>query len=231
MNNKVDFDYEVSKKLQKNIKDVRRELKDNSMQLKINNYSKKYQLEPNYVEQLIVDNINLAINFAKDPGRQSIHEKIAAKHLANLNVVKKYGNFKKLPSGGRNAKYVTNYGVGSENLDGVKSIDFEIKVNDNVIYATCKYTKDEGGAQDNQYADVEKYLETALTLISRGNAKPNEHFIAIVDGEYYQRNNRIQNLKQITLNQVPVLSVNDVEEYLINCFLSCDERERYNVKS
>lgn len=231
MSNKVDFDYEVSKQLQRNIKDVREELKCDSMQFKINNYAKKYNLEPNYVEQLIVDDINFAINFAKDPGRQSIHEKVAGRHLANSNVVKEHGSFKKLPSGGRNAKYVTNNGVSSENLDGVKSIDFEIKVNDNIIYATCKYTKDEGGAQDNQYADVEKYLKTALTLISRGNAKSNEYFIAILDGEYYQRYDRIQKLEQITLNQIPVLSVNDVEEYLINRFLGCDEKEESDTKS
>lgn len=215
MSNKVDFDLGVSKKLKENINEVHSTLKDSSMQLKINNYANKYQLEPNYVEQLIVDDINFAMGFAKDPGRQSIHEKIAANHIQNLEVVREYGSFKKLPAAGRNAKYVTTNGVKNDNEDKVKSIDFEIQVEEHTVYATCKYTKDEGGAQDNQYADVQEYVGSVVNMLSRGNAKEKESFIAIVDGKYYETRGRKDNLIQIGLGRVPILSVNDVEEYLI----------------
>lgn len=219
MSNEVDFELEVSKKLKENIKEVHKDIKSPSMQIKILNYSKKYQLESNYVEQLIIDDINFAMGFAKDPGRQSIHENIAAKHIESLDVVDQYGSFIKLPSSGKNAKYVTSNGVKHENEDNVKSIDFEIKIEEKTIYATCKYTKDEGGAQDNQYADVQEYVRAVVNMSTQGNAEDNEYFIVIVDGEYYAKAGRKEALSQAGLGTIPILSVNDVEEYLINLLL------------
>lgn len=210
----VDYELEVAKRLLENVEEVRESVRDKDMQLKITNYANKHGLSKGYVEQRIVDDIDFARNFAKDPGRQSIHETIAAKHIEELPVVKEHGSFKKLPAGGRNAKYVTLAGVRHENQDDTKSIDFEIKIGDETIYATCKYTKGEGGAQDNQYADVKQYVNIATQMLSRGANEDNERFIAIVDGAYYENHGRKKELRRIGLGHIPILSINEVEEYL-----------------
>lgn len=209
----VDFEKEVSKRLQENIREVRDSLDTEDIHNKIINYSNKYKLEPNYIHQLILDDINFASIFAKDPARQSIHENIVADYIKDLDVVKRAGSFKKLHSGGKNAKYATTHGV-LKKKDGTKSIDFEIRIKEEVVYATCKYTKDEGGSQDNQYADVRSYVQNVLKMTSQNYKKENEHFIAIVDGGYYNRRNRKEELRRIGVGTVEILSVNEVREYL-----------------
>lgn len=213
----VDYELEVSKRLLENIEDVRESIMTDSMQLKIVNYAAKYDMSKRYVEQLIIDDINFAQNFAIDPGRQSIHEQIAANYLKNssmFNMNNGKNQFKKLPASGKNAKYVTTGGVSSKNSDDTKSIDFEMKVGEYIVYATCKYTKGEGGAQDNQYADVKKYVDIASATYRRNTKKPNEKFIAIVDGGYYDRHGRKEELRRISQDTVPILSINEVLDYL-----------------
>lgn len=213
----VDYELEVSKRLRENVEDVRDSIMTKSMQLKITNYAARYNMSKRYVEQLIIDDINFAQNFAIDPGRQSIHEQIAANHLKNSSMFSMNSGknqFKKLPSAGKNAKYVTIGGVSSKNIDDTKSIDFEMKVGEYIVYATCKYTKGEGGAQDNQYADVKQYVRIAAETYSRDTKKPNEKFIAIVDGGYYDRHGRKEELERIGYNLVTILSINEVLDYL-----------------
>lgn len=230
MSNYVDFEKEVSKRLKENISDVREEIKNADMQYKIENYSKKYKIQKNYIEQLIIDDINFASNFAKDPGKQSIHEKISSEYLSNLDIIKDNGRFIDLPTRGKEAKYVTSYGVKNENLDDVKSIDFQIEVLDQKIYASCKHTKGEGGAQDNQYADVKNFVRVASDMIRRGYCQENEHFICIVDGSYYDKKSRINELEQISIQSIPVMPTNGVNNYLIDLMKSKLEEEEKNEK-
>lgn len=127
--------------------------------------------------------------FAKSPLKQSAHQKLASnflrKELVRLGCV----NFELLPNSGRGAKYVSSGIV----LDGVekngnKSIDFEWHYSDSAVainfYASHKYTKEEGGAQDNQFEDLKSFV-----LSTKGYKKCAEInvFMAIADGLYYQK--------------------------------------------
>lgn len=225
MQNKVDYDQEISKILEENIKILRNEIKSRNTQLKIENFANKYGYDPKYIEQKIIDDNIFAVQFAKDPGRQSSHEKIAASFIENLDIVKNRGYFINLPAGGINAKYITRDGVKTGlSLRDTKSIDFEIGIDDQVVYASCKYTKDFGGSQDNQFNDLKNYITTAVEMIQRGCKEDNEHVIVICDGGYYTTDKRNE-LITTGLGQVDILSINDVDSYLRNLVSEDDSDE------
>lgn len=207
----MNFDEKIREMYKVNTRSVLDELKTKQMQEKIYNFAEMHGLHPKYVEQLILDDYLYRINFAKDPKKQTAHEKIVAEHIES--VLGETGVFKNLPAGGKSAKYVTNNGVRHENLDGTKSIDFEIHTKGLVLFATCKYTKGNGGAQDNQYNDVKKYLRVCREMVSLGNNKTNERFIAIVDGNYYTKE-KLSELNNIALKTVDIMSASNFKSYL-----------------
>lgn len=207
----MNFDEKIKEMYEVNTRNVLDELKTKQMQEKIHNFAKMHGLHPKYVEQLILDDYLYRINFAKDPTKQTAHEKIVAEHIKS--ALGETGVFKKLPSGGKSAKYVTSNGVRYENLNGTKSIDFEIHTKGLVIYATCKYTKGNGGAQDNQYNDVKKYIKVCAEMVSSRKHKDNERFIAIVDGSYYTKE-KLSELTSLALGTVDIISASDFKSYL-----------------
>jgi len=111
-------------------------------------------------------------------------------------------NFKDLPS----SKYdvikgeiMTRKEVKEKKLySRAKTIDFYWEYRNCKFWAAHKYTKQEGGAQGNQYRELQEFL-----LQSKGNRSNNTFFIAIADGDFYQGNNgkagvlRIDKLKEL----------------------------------
>lgn len=99
--------------------------------------------------------------------------------------------FQSLPSGGLGAEYVVNGMVVSGTVRSTiqaegKSIAFKWSYSRGgkvfKVYATHKHTKEEGGSQDNQFADVKLFLDAALPCTD-----PSTLFLAICDGLYYER--------------------------------------------
>ena len=82
------------------------------------------------------------------------------------------------------------------------------------FYAFHKYTREGGGAQDNQYSDIKKFIENA-----NASADTNTFFIAIADGEYFNMRDgqagisKIENLKQMSNNQRGVFAVQIADVY------------------
>lgn len=76
-----------------------------------------------------------------------------------------------------------------------KSADFLI----NNTYITQKYTRDFGGAQDNQYDDVFNFLKAGSKKYKVG---------AILDGQYWNKN--IYKLKQYFSQNIHIYCMDDI---------------------
>ena len=201
----MDYEKEYKKQMRKNNKDVLNQLDSDSMKVKIDNFAEKNGFNPKEVRDNIKNNEMFRSVFAKDPAKQNFYQNKAAEYISTMNNVK---NFKVLPTNGDNAKYIINGNISegkelkNKNQD-TKSIDFYFEYGKYNIYASHKYTKNEGGAQDNQYKDVQEFLKN-----SRDNNSKYTKFIAICDGDYYQHkdtksgdNTRIERLERLTDNK------------------------------
>lgn len=152
--------------------------------------------------------------FAKDPIKQSLHQNTAIKFIKNLeNVIESKTLI--MPTGGKNAFYlISGQLIEGKNLTTdkkPKSIDFLITLkNDKKIYCTHKYTKENGGSQDNQLNDVLNFMENSRTLSSKYI-----YCLAILDGEYYRKKIHNINKKYQTKNCM-ALTINDLQEYINN---------------
>lgn len=183
-----DYEGEVVRAARANMAEVipMLDVRDKDLLEKIDNFSERFGFDPAEVEKKIrLDQMFLA-RFAKDPGKQGIHEKLAAKFIESLPGVK---NFKVL---GKNSMVVLRGAVvprrtirASGASRTAKTLDFEWEICGKKIYASHKYTGllRGGGAQHNQYEDVAKFIEEANPSNLR-----NTLFLAIVDGDYYKGN-------------------------------------------
>lgn len=155
--------------------------------------------------------------FAKDPAKQKIHENIAASFIESLPGVK---NFKQL---GHGDMFVLRGGVLSHEeykksgaTTKAKTIDFSWSINGKNIYASHKYTRASGGAQDNQYADLQEFIREA-----NDSNLANTYFLAIADGDYYKMKDstagvpKIDRLKRLANQRnVFALSIGELEAWL-----------------
>lgn len=150
-----------------NIEEVRKDIDKSWVKEKIANHIAAFNgiMTETEVREAILNNIVVASKFCKDPGRQNISEKLAAKVL----------NLDKLPANGKNAiRFNDNGDIVSTSAGNTKSADFIYQD----YYATQKYTDGTGGAQDNQRNDV-------IDFLKRGSIK--HKVAAIVDGNYWDK--------------------------------------------
>jgi uncharacterized protein (UPF0147 family) len=173
----INYQEEYQKELKKNISLVRNKIGNADFVLKITNHAKKFSRNFKEVKDKIMNDDMYAEIFAKDPSKQNIYEKLAAKYISSLDEV---SNFKNLPN---NTKmFVVEGHIVNKRQNDVKSIDFHFKVGDKNIYASHKYIKATyGGAQDNQYNEVRNFLRNCKK-INTGN----DYYIAICDGPYFE---------------------------------------------
>lgn len=167
----------------------------NDLMIKIKNFADRWSINEEFVKNdLLKGNDMFLLTFAKDPGKQTFHQHLAAKWLSQLPFVQ---NFQELPAGGKDALYIHKgiiiRGETKKNkTDEVipKSIDFSWKYQykDKVLqfYATHKHTKTSGGSQDNQYRDVQEFHIQAKEC-----KDSNYCLVSITDGPYYHLNESI----------------------------------------
>lgn len=183
----ADYEWAITKARKKNLEDFRKNPSKPEYLKKMKTFALKNGFPLEEVISEAIKNDFLACMFCKDPQKQSIHEKTAAKFIQdNKHVLK----FKKLPASGANAlflhdgKIITKKEHDKLRLTS-KSLDFfwEIKSGEETIqfYATHKYTNEGGGAQDHQYNEVISFLNNANQV-----KQPNVFFLAICDGSYYK---------------------------------------------
>lgn len=179
---------------------------------KLTTYSERFGYCDTEIKEKITTDPMFAANFAKDPSRTGIHEKIACDWLAKLDIVE---NIEKLPTRGKNSMYVTRDGeirkVSTKHKPS-KSLDFRWTSGGYKIYASHKYTKQSGGAQDNQFKDVSILLE-------HFNKKSEDRkivLLVIIDGEYYNTQ-KLEDLHRFCNAVTPfswALSIGDVPKWL-----------------
>ena len=218
-----DWDAEVAKARQENVVDVLRQVRDeeSGMMKKITTYCMKFGFDRRDVIDKINNDNMFAVHFAKDPGKQGIHERIAADYLKQLSHV---NNFEILPKSGKKSLFFNNAGEllkcrnkksetskQDSSTQNSKSLDFFWGTDEFVCYASHKHTKEQGGGQDFQFGDQKRFLEN---FIKHDNKKA--IFFAICDGEYYN-DHRMQELEALTRKTLPLsfaVPIENVEEEL-----------------
>lgn len=226
----LNYDSLYKEKVKENIEYLRNNINEKSVSIKISKWAKKYELDPKYVKYKLSMDDMFALNFIKEPSRQNFHEDAAASEIANWNII---DNFIQLDKSGAKAKVIDNgrvislSEVSSSKLI-TKTIDFQwdlTNVNTGEIftcYASHKYTKDNGGAQDNQYNDVKIFMEHASKNDDRYIL-----FFAVCDGKYYQGKQRNSEYSKMDLlnhsyhieNKLISLTIDELYDYL-NIFSS-----------
>ena len=150
--------------------------------------------EKELLEQCKSAELLQSVLFHKDPAKQSIHQELAVDFLKKaFKAWPGFCNFELLKSSGPYSLYVSKGVVVG--IDGVetgiqrcKSIDFkwEFKhrsLKENIVfYGSHKYTKEDGGSQDNQRKDLISFIEETA-----GNKNKNAIFFVIPDGAYYEK--------------------------------------------
>lgn len=166
------------------IKNIKAVYDDTETKLKVKNFAERFDYDEALVWKRMNDDFMFALTFAKDPGRQTIHQTIAADYIKKLPTI---DQFEILPAGGNKALYCCDGNVVGKDKIGdkaIKSIDFKwtyiFKNKELMFYATHKHTDGAGGAQDNQFNDVVNFQENA----KKCNEK-NIFLLSITDGEYY----------------------------------------------
>lgn len=152
-------------------------------------YAEEHDVSLPYVRYKKKTDTNFLLLFAKNPTRETIHQTYAIETIKqNLPY---FSSFRALPAGGKNALYIISGEISGQEARkktkrAVKSIDAEGILNvagkEIRIYFSLKYTKDAGGAQDNQYGDLIAFLKEGAK-----SEEKDVFFIAIADGEYYRK--------------------------------------------
>ena len=152
-------------------------------------YAEEQDVSLSYVRYKKRTDTDFLLLFAKNPTRETIHQTYAIETIKqNLPY---FSSFRALPAGGKNALYIINGEISGQEARkktnrAVKSIDAEGILNvarkEIRIYFSLKYTKDAGGAQDNQYGDLIAFLKEGAK-----SKEKDAYFIAIADGEYYKK--------------------------------------------
>ena len=191
--------------------------KNNELSIgRIKSYCERTGYDQCTVDKKIADDEMFRWCFVVDPIRQNISEKIAAKRIesiAGVSSFKKYGTKDLFIVAGALKKKKELKGMKPES----KSIDFGWKCGGRNFYASHKYTNESGGAQDNQYRDVQRFIAAANEVGGQ------DVFVAIVDGEYYNtRDSQAEMTRRERLDQranqnnVFVKSIDELEEFLSN---------------
>ena len=215
-------DYERCYKIafKNNIEEVRGlvQREDKGMRYKIQRFCDKCDESFEGVRAKILEDSLFAIFFAKDPSKQRFHEKLVAQYIEGLPIVEE---FRVLPNSAlvivegsvKQQKEAQEEGLRSL----TKTIDFQWRCQGKRFYASHKYTKEGGGAQENQYKDLRAFLEEA-----NKSRESHTYFLAIADGDFYKGKNghsgmtKIQSLKSLANNAKGVfaLTIEELEGFL-----------------
>lgn len=173
----------------KNIADVPNLLKNREAYLmkKIKFFSERTDIPEHEVISDIQQSRTAAAQFAKDPKRQNIYEKISLEFMKGR--AEKHGiNIVKLPQGETNALYLDENGAirakrrTNDRTIG-KALDFVASKGNQKVYISHKYTGEPGGMQGSQSDEQLHYMKK---FAGSEGLEPGVHFAAVCDGQYYE---------------------------------------------
>ena len=177
----IDFATEFKKQLLNNVKIARKQINQEWMRVKIQNWCEKFEKDPEKIKEKILNDDDFTCFFAKDPSKQNFYEKTVARNIKALDFIENFVNYSNSVD-----IFVVEGKVTNERKNDVKSVDFFFTTSENSknlkFYCSHKFIKDtQGGAQDNQYNDIRNFLRNCDKISGGDN-----FFIAICDGAYFQ---------------------------------------------
>lgn len=203
----MDIEELKDKKRIYNLAELRNCLNESWVIAKVENYLERNRFVlKGYTVQNIIEKIKtddcFALYFIKDPNKQNDIEKIIGKELSTTNGINNFVNY---PSTIK--LFVVNGEITNNRPITGKSIDYSCTTNKGrQVYFTQKYTKGNGGAQDNQFQDVVNFLSNTV-----GNDEC--IFVALVNGSYYTEA-KMNILKEFERENVIVCGFEKIGEIL-----------------
>lgn len=201
------YDYEVIKKklYKERLGETKGATKQKWLKEKVGKFAEKFGFkEKDVISEIESDEI-VAANFIKDPAKQNFYQNQALEFLKFMGIVEKA---ELLSSSGKNAWYVKD-GVLGHKRDAaktIKSIDFRIKLKTGeIIWASHKYTKEDGGAQDNQKNDLMIFVKNARKYTGE------DIMMVIADGDYYNAG-RVADFKREARGKVVICNMENFEK-------------------
>ena len=192
-----------------NASQVQRKLREGDKELlyKIRKHSERSGFPMQVVMDKVANDMMYATWFAKSPTRQSMHEKIALEWLDKEPAV---SNLAKLNPRGNDALYVSADSMiqpWPTKPAPSKSLDFRWTTGRYTIYASHKYAKENGGAQDSQFNELRRLLEN----FQAGREHKRTILLAIGDGDYYT-DERMEYLRNVARMRAPYSNALHIEE-------------------
>ncbi|CAG8724776.1 8829_t:CDS:2, partial [Cetraspora pellucida] len=169
------FRRQIKEQIKENLRECEKKLDSKEYRTKIEKWCRKFGFDFEEVFKKAKSDYLFRAFFAKDPKKQNIYEKALANYLNSLEFIT---NFKKLSSGGKNARYIDR---------GVVRKGEMIK-----FYAYHKYIEESGGAQDNQFKEIKNCIEVGRN----GSQEVNRRIVFICDGAYFT-DKKIKELKNL----------------------------------
>ena len=170
-------DFEILKSVERRDPDLLKRI-ENFKHEKLLEYENLEMSTDDILEQIKMNPL-VRSHFRKDPTRQSIHENV------QLDLIKQiYPDSYKLPAA-KKGTYFSNFKMMSEHPrpeDSTKTLDLFVPSKN--MYGVLKYSTTEGGAQDNQYNDVKKFIKEMIGYFTQNKEAP-EKFVFYLDGPYY----------------------------------------------
>ena len=165
----------LNEEWQKNINKVINGVYDHE---KLQNHAYNMGITADEFVETMKNNRFAAYILAKDPTKQNIQEKFQSEFI---NKQAKYEAIRLLPK--KNPYKWKLNGISTKTTDAI------ITINGEEFYCTMKLIKNKGGAQDNQRADAQKYLQIAskladkriIALIDDDQNTSNEYFLEGVE--------------------------------------------------
>ena len=188
---KLDYKEKYLEAYKKNVASVYKDATEEKIKTKISNFCNLHGFTEDDVIEEIKNNKIVASFFAINPNKQNFYEKTAGDFISTMEGVR---NFKILPTSKlyvvdghiMDRKGLKIYKKEATATLPPKTIDFSWDYKNMLFYASHKYTEQEGGAQGNQYKDLQHFITH-----SNDSKMANVFFIAIADGDFYKKNNGI----------------------------------------
>jgi hypothetical protein len=190
---------------------------DDGVKKKIEKFCSKFGFDRDEVTKKINEEEFLRAFFIKEPAKQNLYEKIFGDFLKEMKGIT---ICEKLPASGPDSIFIINQEVRvrrkSDNsiTKQAKSMDFHFKYDgiDADFYVFHKYTKEAGGAQDNQKNDVINAIDKASAV----HISDKIYVLFVCDGEYYNSKNWKDVDVHVRDDNFKLLKSGQIEEYLIN---------------
>lgn len=163
MDYQAQYDALYKKAYEENVNSIYQDAVSGGIESKITNFCALHNVAREELLENIRTNKIVRAFFAKNPNKQNIYEKIAGDFIRGMGAE----NFRQLST---SELYVTEgvimareelkaYMRTNPETKPCKTVDFTWDYEGLKFYAAHKYTKDEGGAQGNQYKDLQQFIE------------------------------------------------------------------------